>query len=295
MVNTVARGNHEALNLLLEKVYRDGGYDFRDYKDGTVMRRLERRLQATGVETYADYMRYLDAHPEEYEGLAQALTIALSGFFRNRTSFDQVARLVLPELLAHKISQKKHSLRFWSSACARGEEPYSIAITLAEFLKNKPGDFDIRVYATDINRKILKEARAGTYSPKEVENLPPDIVERYLTADNKGYVVRAYIKKMVCFSYFDLTSSAKPPFGEVDCIFCCNVLIYLQKQLQKRLLDRLYQVLTVPGFLVLGEVETPTENLRQQLECLDTKAKIYKKSGDETSDSQAGNDETDYR
>ena len=287
MVNTIARGNQEALDLLLEKVYRDGGYDFRDYKDGTVTRRLERRLQATGVETYADYMHYLDAHPEEYEGLAQALTIVLSGFFRNRITFDQVTRLVLPELLAHKVDQRRYSLRFWSSACARGEEPYSIAITLAEFLRNHPCDFDTRIHATDLNRKILREARAGTYSPEEVENLPPSVVEKYFTANNKGYVVCAYIREMVCFSHFDLTSSAKPPFGEVDCIFCCNVLIYLQKQLQKRLLDMLYQVLATPGFLVLGEAKTPTDNLRQKLECLDTKSKIYKKSGDETSDRQA--------
>jgi two-component system CheB/CheR fusion protein len=287
MSSILTRVSHDALGLLLEKVYRDGGYDFRDYKGGTVTRRLERRLQATGVETYADYMHYLDAHPEEYDGLAHSITIALSGFFRNRTSFDQVTKLVLPELVAHKISQRTCSLRFWSSACARGEEPYSIAITLAEFLRHNPGNFDTRVHATDLNRKILQEARVGTYSPKEIENLPPDIVKRYFTANNNGYAVRAHIKEMVCFSHFDLTSGTKPPFGKADCIFCCNVLIYLQKQLQRRLLDMMYQVLATPGFLVLGEAETLTDNLSKKLECLDTKAKIYRKPEEETSNRQA--------
>jgi two-component system CheB/CheR fusion protein len=287
MSSTVARDNCGVLSLLLEKVYREGGYDFRDYKDGTVARRLERRLKATGVETYTEYMGYLDAHPEEYEGLVQTLTIALSGFFRNRISFDQVTRLVLPELSAHKIGQGKHSLRFWSSACARGEEPYSIAIALAEFLKDSPHDFDTRIYATDLNRKTLEEAQAGVYPPQELEKMPPDIVEKYFTASGKGYAVRAHIKEMVCFSHFDLTSNVKPPFGEVDCIFCCNVLIYLQKQLQKRLLDMMYQVLAAPGFLVLGEAETPTDNLCRRLECLDSKAKIYKKSESDSSGSTA--------
>ncbi|MBN1862118.1 MAG: hypothetical protein JW790_00530 [Dehalococcoidales bacterium] len=181
-------------------------------------------------------------------------------------------------------------MRFWSTACARGEEPYSIAITLAEFLRKHPYNFDIRIYATDLNRKNLNEARAGRYSPKEVADLPPDITARYFTAANRGYTVRAHLREMVCFSHFDLTSSSSPPFGEVDCIFCCNVLIYLQKPLQRRLLDRLYQVLATPGFLVLGEVETPTDNLREKLTCLDSKAKIYKKSGEATGDRQARDD-----
>jgi two-component system CheB/CheR fusion protein len=279
MGNTVAKGTNDALDLLLEKVYRYGGYDFRDYKNRTVMRRLERRLQATGVETYSDYMHYLDAHPEEYEGLVHALTIAVSGFFRSHTTFDQVTRLVLPELMPHKINQGKYSLRFWSTACARGEEPYSIAIMLTEFLGERLGDFDIRIYATDINRQILKEAEAGIYSPKETEKLPSNILENYFTSNSKGYVVRAYIKEMVCFSYFDLTSTVKPPFAELDCIFCCNILIYLQKQLQERLLGMLYEVLATPGYLVLGEVETPTDNLREKLKRLHSKAKIYKKNG----------------
>ncbi len=272
-------GDTKALDLLLDKVYRDGGYDFRDYKHGTVQRRLERRLQATEAKTYLDYMQFLDTHPEEYERLAHSLTIAVSSFFRSRYTFKQVAGLVLPELVSHKINQGKHSLRFWSAACARGEEPYSIAIMLAEFLGDRLGDFDIRIYATDINRQVLKEARAGVYSPEEIENLPHGNLENYFTYSDRGYVARAYLREMACFSFFDLTSAIKPPFRELDCIFCCNVLIYLQKQLQKRLLGMLYESLATPGYLILGEVETPTDNLREKMKCLDGKAKIYKKNG----------------
>lgn len=275
MENAV-EGEAKSLDLLLEKVYRDRGYDFRDYKRGTVTRRLERRLHATGSKTYLDYMEFLNTHPEEYQKLADDLTIKVSGFFRSHYTFQRVTNLVLPELISGKGNQPEPSLWFWSSACAQGEEPYSVAILLAEFLGNCLPDFNILVYATDIDRRALGKARAGIYSPKDVEGLPSAILASYFTLHDQGYVLRENIKQMVSFSYFDLTSGISP-FINVDCIFCCNVLIYLQEPLQERVLNMLYNSLATPGYLVLGEVETPTNSLRSKLECLDFKAKIYKK------------------
>jgi len=277
--NTVVESDSAVLDLLLEKVYRDGGRDFREYKRSTIMRRLERRLHATGSKTCLDYMQFLDAHPEEYQRLADDLTIKVSGFFRNRYAFEQVARLVLPELVSHKRSQGGHSLSFWSTACARGEEPYSLAILLAEFLGHSLPDFDVSIYATDISWWTLGEARAGIYTPKDIESLPTAILESYFTPNGECYEVRDNIRQTVSFSYFDLASTTKSPFLELDCVFCCNVLIYLQTQLQERVLNMLYELLATPGYLILGEVETLTNNLGEKLECLDIKAKIYKKSG----------------
>jgi len=268
-----------ALDLLLEKVYRDKGHDFREYKRGTVMRRLERRLHATGARTYFDYMRFLDTHPEEYQKFSDDLTLKISDFFRSQYTFHQVAKLVLPELVSCKRNQGKRSLRFWSAACARGEEPYSIAILLAEFLGNRRQDFDISIYATDISRQALEEAQAGVFSPKDVEGLTDTILESYFIHRGESYEVRDDIRQMVSFSYFDLTSTIRQPFLNLDCIFCCNVLIYLQTQLQERVLEMLYKSLATPGYLVLGEVETPTSSLRERLGCLDIKARIYKKNG----------------
>jgi len=186
--------------------------------------------------------------------------------------------LVLPELVSYKRKQGERRLRFWSTACARGEEPYSIAILLAEFLKNQRQDFDISICATDISRQALKEAQAGVYSSKDVEGLTPTVLENCFTRYDKGYVVNSNIRQMVSFSYLDLTSPIRQPFVGVDCIFCCNVLIYLQSQLQERVLGMLYDSLAILGYLILGEAETPTSNLNGKLECLDTKAKIYKKN-----------------
>ena len=267
------------LDLLLEKVYREGGYDFRDYRHGTVIRRLEKRLHATETRTYRDYIHFLDTHPEEYEKFAECLTIKVSGFFRNSYAFQQVARLVLPELFSEKRKRRDQSLGVWCTACARGEEPYSIAILLAEFLGHQRQGFNISIYATDISRPALKEAKAGIYSLKDVEGLSDMILENYFNHTDGRYEVIADIKQMPHFSYFDLTSTARPPFMNLDLIFCCNVLIYLQKQLQKRVLDMLYNSLHSQGYLILGEAETLPNSLHKKLGCLDRKAKIYKKVG----------------
>ena len=241
------------------------------------MRRLERRLHATGAKTYLDYMKFLNAHPEEYHRLAIDLTIKVSGFFRNPYTFQQVTKLVLPELVSYKRDKKERELRFWSTACARGEEPYSLAIMLAEFLGSQLRDFDISIYATDISRQALEEARAGVYSPKDIEGIPSTILKNYFTLYDKGYVVKTDIRQMVSFSYFDLTSTTQPPFVDMDCIFCRNILIYLQVQLQEKVLKMLYDSLATPSYLILGEAETPTSNLNEKLESLDNKARIYKK------------------
>jgi len=278
MGNTEVDNNAAVLDLLVEKVYQDGGRDFREYKRTTVMRRLERRLRATGSKTCPEYMQFLDIHPEEYHQLAEDLTIKVSDFFRSPYTFAQVVNLVIPEVVSHKRSQGGHSLRFWSAACARGEEPYSIAILLADSLGNQLRDFNISIYATDISWWALGKARAGIYTPKKIEELPAAILESYFTRNGDFYEVRDNVRQMVSFSYFDLTSTM-PPFSNLDCIFCCNVLIYLQRKLQERVLNMLYDLLATPGYLILGDVETLTNNLREKLECLDSTAKIYKKNG----------------
>ncbi|MFC1961428.1 response regulator [Chloroflexota bacterium] len=147
-----------ALGSLLEKVYQEGGYDFRQYKRGTVVRRLGRRLHATGCGNYAGYMRFLDIHPEEYRNLAAELSIKVSGFFRSQDTFRKIAEFVLPQVLAAKQECGDNSLRFWSAACARGEEPYSIAMMLCELLGKRRHDFNISLYATDISLAALEAA-----------------------------------------------------------------------------------------------------------------------------------------
>ena len=266
-----------ALTLLLEKVYQECGYDFRQYKRGTVVRRLERRLHATGSHDYGEYMRFLEGHPEEYSQLVNDLTIRVSEFFRSKDTFQQVAGLVLPEILQEKEKLVDHRLRFWSAACACGEEPYSIAILLRESLGPLRQDFPVSLYATDISQQALSAARAGNYTVDELKTVSPEILYKYFLRSEQGYQLREEIRQMVSFSYHDLTSPAPPPFQSLDCIFCCNILIYWQRLLQERVLNMLYDSLASPGYLVLGEAETLPFSLNGKLKRLDSEAKIYQK------------------
>lgn len=277
MTGAVVGQDAVSLSSVLEKIYRYDGHDFRNYKHGTLTRRLARRLYAVGSGTYREYIQFLDRHPEEYPKLIDYLTIKVSGFFRNSYSFKRMADRVLSAMVSYKEKTGERAIRFWSSACARGEEPYSIAVMLNEFLGQRRNDFDILIYATDISQSALNEAQAGKYSLENIKGLSPEITRKYFVKQGQCYEVKDSIRQMVNFSRFDLTSNAQTHFTGLDCIFCCNVLIYLRRQTQDRVLNRLYESLTVPGYLVLGKVETLTSGLNEKMECLDSEAKIYKK------------------
>ncbi|MCD6358509.1 MAG: protein-glutamate O-methyltransferase CheR [Dehalococcoidia bacterium] len=277
MCDAVNDGDVIALNGLLKKVHRDGGYDFRGYKKGIVERRLQRRMHAVGAKIYPEYMRFLDDHPEEYHKLVEDLTIKVSSFFREPYAFQQITRLVLPELVSYKRKQGDRQLKIWSTACARGEEPYSMAILLSEFLGDEVRDFDISIYATDISWYSLGQARVGVYPPEELESLPAAVRRCYFTRRPGGCGVTDDIKKMLHFSRFDLSSPGQTPFTKLDAILCCNILIYLQKPLQEKILGMLYDALAAQGYMILGRAETLTGNLYGKMECLDSLARIYRK------------------
>ena len=143
---------------------------------------------------------------------------------------------------------------------------------------NRLEDFTVSIYATDINQQALTQAKAGIYATNDIENVPRTILERYFTFRDGSYVVNSDIRRMVDLSYFDLVSTTPPPFVNLDLIFCCNFLIYLQRHRQERVIDTLYDSLNAPGYLVVGEVEALTGSSSKKLECLDNKARIYKKN-----------------
>ncbi len=267
--NTTVDFGMTGLEAILEKVYRDSGQDFRDYRRGTVSRRLQRRLFATGSDSYREYLALLDSHPEEYQRLIDDLTIKVSGFFRSPYTYQQVELLVLPQMVRRK------GLKIWSAACARGEEPYSLAMMLAEFTGRRWQDRDSPIYATDISTTALASAQHGIY--QNIEGVPVNLRAGYFHRQGEDYRVTSDLRHMVSFQRFDLLSKTSPPFAPADCIFCCNTLIYMQKPLQARVLRMLYDSLTNPGYLVLGDAEMPTNSLCEKLECLDPKAKIYRK------------------
>ena len=238
---------------------------------------MERRLLSLNLKGLPEYIQYLDRHPEEYNKFVEHNTIKVSGFCRCPRTFEQMAKLVLPEMVAHKRSRGERSLQFWSAACARGEEAYSITIMLDMSLGGSKSEFDVRVCGSDVSRRSLSAAREGIYFAEDIQKFPAELRSRYFTQCGQGYLIDPDIQKMTDFACYDLTSCAPPPIKNPDCIFCCNVLIYWQRELQAEVLGRLCEALAVPGYLVLGEVETPTPNVVGRLDCIDSKAKIYKK------------------
>jgi len=259
------------LQCLLEKVYRERGFDFREYKESTLTRRLGRRLRARGAETYADYAGVLDQDPTEYDKLFNDLTINVTSFFRDDVAFRALEKVVLPTL----ITSSPHPLRIWSAGCATGEEPYSIAMLLLEMLGTMVDEFEITIVATDIDAKALDRAQEGLFGPKAVEGIRPAWLERYLVAKGEDFRVRSALRSLVTFEVHALGSD--PPYRDLDLVVCRNVLIYFTPTLQTRVLQGFHEGLKAGGFLLLGKAEVPMGETKGLFQCVDRKAKLYRK------------------
>lgn len=263
----------KGLNCLMEKVYRERGFDFRGYKESTLTRRLGRRLRARGVQTYIDYARILDNDQTEYDRLFMDLTINVTNFFRDVVAFKALEEVVLPAL----ITKGETNIRIWSAGCATGEEPYSIAILLMECLDWESGPREVSILATDIDTKALQRAREGFFTTKEVEGIRPAWLGRYFIPEGGGFCVKPALKQLVIFEEHNLVSD--PPYSGLDLIVCRNVLIYLNPMPQAQMIKGFYSALKQGGFLLLGKSEVPVGETRTLFNCIDKKAKLYQKAG----------------
>ena len=258
------------LQSLLEKVYRERGFDFREYKETTLTRRLGRRLHARGAETYTDYARVLDQDPAEYDKLFDDLTINVTSFFRDDAAFQALEEVVLPAL-----TSPPRPLRIWSAGCATGEEPYSIAMLLLEILATRVDELEITILATDIDAKALDRAHQGVFGLKEVEGIQPAWLERYFVAEGEAFRVCSALRQVVTFEKHSLVSD--PPHRDLDLVVCRNVFIYFTPTLQTRVLKGFHEGLREGGFLLLGKAEVPVGETKGLFQCVDRKAKLYQK------------------
>jgi len=242
-----------ALLDLLRELRDRRGIDFGSYKTPTLLRRLNRRLVATGQPDIAGYLRYLRANPDEERLLIGSFLIKVTRFFRDTHLYDYLQTEILPELIAQSISNGRE-LRLWSAGCATGEEAYSLALLVAEALgsTSNPG---VRIFATDLDEDAIAFARRGIYSATSISNVPVDLVDKYFTPKDGAYEVRKAIRSLVVFGQHNL--GQRPPFPHVDLVLCRNVLIYFTASLQQQALDAFAYSLRDGGFLVLGTSETP--------------------------------------
>ena len=237
---------------LFELLRPVSGIDFRHYKMPTIRRRLLRRMALHRLSHVDEYLRVLQEDAAEVRNLSKDLLIHVTRFFREPESFEAIAREVLPGLLENRTPDQP--IRVWVSGCATGEEAYSLAILLTEFLQEHGADLRVHIFATDVSDAAIEHARAGLYPASIEGDVGADRLRRFFTKADGGYRVAKTIRDLCVFARQDLTKD--PPFSRLDLILCRNVLIYMDLLLQKKLLSIFHYALNPNGFLVLGQAET---------------------------------------
>ena len=236
---------------LLDFVHEARGFDYSQYKRPSLVRRFEKRMQTTGVETYEDYRSYLEAEPREFAELLDTILINVTGFFRDPAAWEYLANEIVPKIVEQKPEGER--IRAWSAGCATGEEAYSIAMLFAEALGAEAYAKRVKIYATDLDDTALAKARLARYETKATDAVPENLRAEYFEDVNSGSTVRGDIRRSVVFGRNDLLSD--PPISKVDLLLSRNTLMYFGSQAQHTVLSNFYFALGHGGFLFLGKAE----------------------------------------
>jgi two-component system CheB/CheR fusion protein len=237
---------------LLEKLSATYHFDFREYKEISLARRIRTRMAQVRVDDFEAYARYLDAHPDEHVALFNTILINVTGFFRDPEAWRVLAAEVIPNVVAEAASSR--SIRLWSAGCSSGEEVYSLAMLLAEHLGGEAVGYAIKIYGTDVDEDALGAARHAAYRAEHLKEVPDTLLDRYFTRDGHLNRVRRDLRRWCIFGHHNLTQA--PPLSHIDLLVCRNVLIYFQSDLQERVLARFHYAIRDGGYLFLGRSES---------------------------------------
>jgi two-component system, chemotaxis family, CheB/CheR fusion protein len=240
------------LRPLLDKLSLTHNFDFREYKEPSLARRIRARMAQIHVDSFDAYSRFLDQHPEEYVTLFNTILINVTSFFRDTEAWDVVASDLIPRVVA--AAGESRSLRIWSAGCSSGEEPYSLAMLLAEHLGDQAGDYLVKIYGTDVDEDALAAARHAVYRLEQLKDLSDNLVDRYFNKDGQVFRVRRDLRRWCIFGAHNLAQA--PPLSHIDLLICRNVLIYFTSELQERILARFHHAVREDGFLFLGRSES---------------------------------------
>ena len=227
-------------------------HDFSAYKQATIRRRIERRMNVQQITGAEQYVRYLKENPAELDLLFAELLISVTSFFRDRPAWETLIDEILPKLLANL--PENYALRIWVPSCATGEEAYSVAIALRECMERLHRHCDVQIFASDLDPRAIEFARAGKYPEGIAADVPTAWLTRYFTVRDQQYIVNKEIRNLVVFAPHNALSD--PPFTRLDWVSCRNLLIYLDVELQKRLLRLFHYALKPGGLLFLGTSES---------------------------------------
>jgi len=251
------------------------GHDFGGYKTRTFYRRVERRMQVLQIGSLAGYVEHLRQHPAEADQLFRDLLIGVTNFFRDATAFEALEGLVMPRLFKDK--GPSDTIRVWVPGCSTGEEVYSLAIMLREQVERSRSRAKIQIFATDIDQAALSIARSGRYPDTLLHGVSKERLERFFSIEGTSYVINKLIRDMCVFSAHSAVRD--PPFSRIDLISCRNLLIYLNSELQGRVIPLFHYALKPDGFLFLGT----SENISQHgdlFAAIDKKSRVFQRRSD---------------
>ena len=269
-----AAGAGDHLSKIYSLLRNRTGIDFTYYKQTTMLRRIERRMSINQIDTIEEYAQYLYQNKQETKILHKELLIGVTRFFREPEAFIRIEEELLPKIFENKT--RKDEVRIWIAGCSTGEEAYSIAILLDEYMEKQGKSVDVKIFATDIDREALDFAGRGIYSESIAADVPKERLHNHFVRREGNYEILPRIREMVIFAQQDLTRD--PPFSKIDLITCRNVLIYLQTVLQRKVLSAFQFALKTGGFLFLGISET-VGDMEDALKTYDHKWRIYQYQG----------------
>ena len=248
------------------------GVDFSAYKQNTILRRIERRMALHGIDNLRDYARKLRQDAAEAKTLAQDFLINVTAFFREPETYRILRDAVYPNLIEGRSPDDP--IRIWIPGCSTGEEAFSLAISLTEFLEDHGAPSNIQIFATDLSEPVIDRARSGIYLESALGGVSPERRKRFFTKTDRVYQINSAIRGVCVFAKQDLTKD--PPFSRIDLISCCNLLIYLEPPLQKKAISLFHYALKPGGFLVLGTSES-IGAYSDAFEIVDRKQRIFAK------------------
>jgi two-component system, chemotaxis family, CheB/CheR fusion protein len=260
------------LEVLLDYLRRTRGFDFTGYKRASLIRRIGKRMQDVGADGYLSYLDHLEVDPEEFTQLFNTILLNVTSFFRDPPVWDYLGAEVLPRLLADKGDDEP--FRIWSAGCASGEEAYTLAMVVAETLGADAVRERVKIYATDVDEDALSQARQARYSTKQVEGVPPELLERYFERNGDGHVFSKELRRSVIFGRHDLIQDA--PISRIDLLVCRNTLMYLNSETQAHVLARFSFALREGGYLMLGKAEMLLAHTNL-FTSLDLKRRVFRK------------------
>lgn len=262
------------IETIRRKLAERTGFHLEGYKDKCVKRRITLRIRATHCKSAAEYTLLLQQEEMEVENLCRVLTIHVSHFFRNPSTFLKL-EAELPLLFSRALDEKRESVTFWSVGCATGEEPYTLALILKDRFDYYLSKLRVRIIGTDLDGTVLDKARCGTYGTERLAEVPAEMLERYYYKSGNCFGLQREIRDMVEFSRSDLL--ADPPLVGCDLILCRNVLIYFERPQQEAILNSFASSLLDNGLLVLGKSEILVGEARKQFRTVCPTERIYRK------------------